>query len=115
MTEAVTIIPQGGLDANDDPVAAGSPFTVNGCLVAPGNTTVRFGADGNLDQVAFTVYVPTLKIKGASGWIPISTALTGKFNITVRGQTCLGRAQEWNEGGRGGVVILATADTGTTE
>lgn len=112
MTEAVIITPQSGLDAYDDPIAAGTPFTVNG-LVAPGDTTKKYGVDGNADNVAFTVYLP-LRIRRPSGWVRTATALTDNFTITVRGQTCLGRVREWNEGGRGGIEILATADTGVS-
>lgn len=112
MTEQVTITPQAGLDANDDPLPAATPFTVAG-LVAPGDSTTRPGADGDLDQIAFTVYLP-LKIKGTTGWTRTTTALTDNFTVTVRGQVCVGRAKEWDVNGRGGVVVLATADTGTT-
>lgn len=112
MTETVTITPQGGFDANNDPVADATPFTVTG-YVAPGNTTLKPGAEGDLDQVEFTVYLP-LKIKRSYRWVRTATALTDNFHITVRGQTCLGRAQEWDQCGRGGVVVLATADTGAT-
>lgn len=112
MTETVTITPQAGFDANDDPLPASTPFQVSG-RVAPGDTTMSPGAEGDLDQVEFTVYLP-LKIKLNGGWTYTSTALTDNFRITVRGQVCLGRAQEWNLHGRGGVVVLATADTGTT-
>ena len=110
MTETVTITPQAGVDANDDPLPAAAAFSVAG-YVAPGNTTVRFGVDGDLDQVQFTVYLP-LKIKLRGAWARTTTALTDNFTITVRDQVCVGRAQEWDQCGRGGVVILASANTG---
>ena len=112
MTETVTITPQAGVDDNDDPLPAASAFSVVG-YVAPGNSTVRYGADGDLDQVQFTVYLP-LKIKLRGAWARTMTALTDNFTITVRDQICTGRAQEWDQCGRGGVVILASANTGTT-
>lgn len=112
MTEIVTITPQTGIDANDDPVAGAEPFTVS-ALVAPGNTTVRPGADGQLDVVDFTAYLP-LRIKGAEGWVPTSTLLTDKFTITIRNQECVGRAREWNDNGRGGIEVLASVKTGAT-
>lgn len=112
MTETVTITPQAGVDDNSDPLPAEAPFTVTG-YVAPGNTTKTPGNEGNLDEVAFTVYLP-LKIKRRSSWVRTTTALTDNFTITVRGQVCVGRAQEWDQCGRGGVVVLATADTGTS-
>lgn len=112
MTEQVTITPQAGLDANDDPLPAGTPFTLYG-LVAPGNTSTMPGPDGDLDAVAFTVYLP-LRCKLAGSWVRTATALTEAFTITVRGNVCVGRAKEWDEGGRGGVEVLATAKTGAT-
>lgn len=112
MTEQVTITPQAALDANDDPLPAGDPFTVL-ALVAPGDTTQRPGADAQLDVVEFTAYLP-LRVKLAGGWTPTAAALTGNFHITIRGQVCVGRAREWNVGGRGGVEVLALAATGAT-
>lgn len=112
MSEEVVITPQAGLDAYDDLQAAGDPITVRG-LVAPGDTTTDPGADGSLDQVEFTVYLP-LRIKQDTGWVRTLTALTDNFTITVRGQDCVGRAKEWDESGRGGVEIVATAKTGAT-
>ncbi len=112
MTETVTITPQSGLDAYDDPQDAGESFTVQ-ALVAPGNTTLKYGVDGSLDTVAFTVYMP-LTIKLDDGWVSTATAMTDNFTITVRGQVCVGRVREWTLGGRGGVEVLATAATGST-
>ena len=112
MTEAVTITPQAGFDDNDDPLPASAPITLQ-ARVAPGNMTVQFGADGNLDQVDFTVYLP-LKVQRFGRWVATSGLLTDNFTITIRGQACTGRAQVWDENGRGGIVVLATADTGTT-
>lgn len=112
MSEAVTITPQTGMDEYDNPSPAGTPFTLH-ALVAPGDTTKKYGADGNDDRVQFTVYLP-LRLKISSRWVRTVTALTDNFLITVRGQTCLGRAKEWVEGSRGGVEVLASADTGTT-
>lgn len=112
MTEQVTITPQAGLDAYDNPLPAGTPFTLS-ALVAPGNTTVAPGADGDLDRVEFTVYLP-LKVKRFGVWVRTVTALTEAFTVTVRGQVCVGRAKEWEQAGRGGVEVLATAATGAT-
>lgn len=112
MTESVVITPRGGIDAYDDPLPAGNPFTVFG-LVAPGDTTTDPGADGSLDTATFTVYLP-LRIQTANGWTSTVSALTDNFTVTVRDQVCVGRAKEWNLGGRGGVEIIATALTGAT-
>lgn len=112
MSEQVTITPQAGLDANDDPLPAGTPFTLS-ALVAPTGTSVDLGPDGSRDSAAFTVYLP-LKVKLPSGWVRTATALTDNFTVTVRGQECVGRAREWDEGGRGGVEVLAIAETGAT-
>lgn len=112
MSETVTVTPQAGLDAYDDPLPAGDPFTVT-ALVAPGATTTDPGADGSLDSVEFTVYLP-LRIRRANAWVRTATALTDNFTITVRGQVCVGRAKEWEHGGRGGVEVVATAMTGAT-
>lgn len=110
--ETVIITPQGGLDANDDPLPAGTPFTLNG-LVAPSTTTIQPGADSDLDTVDFTVYLPLL-VERPSGWIRTVTALTGNFTVTVRGVVCVGRVREWDDSGFGGVEIVATGKSGAT-
>lgn len=112
MTESVTVTPQADMDAYDNPGTAGDPFTIQ-ALVAPGNTTLKYGVDGSLDTVAFTVYMP-LMIRQDDAWVSTAAALTDNFTITVRGQVCVGRVREWNLGGRGGIEVLATAATGST-
>lgn len=112
MTEIVTVIPQAGIDENDDPYPGGEPFSVR-ALVAPGNTTARPGADGQLDVIDFTAYLP-LRIKGGEGWVRTSTLLTDKFTIVIRDQECVGRAREWNDNGRGGIEVLASIKSGAT-
>ena len=112
MTETVTITPQGGLDANDDPIAAGTPFTL-AALVAADDSTIAPGADGSLDRIAYTVYLP-LKIKGRTGWITTISAMTSNFTITVRGNVCVGRVKEHRLNGVGGLEVKAIAQTGAT-
>lgn len=112
MTEKVTITPQAGLDANDDPITASAPFTLQG-LVAPGDTNIRYGADGDLDTVMFTVYLP-LKIKLRGTWVPTMTALTDNFTITIGDTVCVGRAKQWDLNGRGGVIVSAGSLSGAT-
>ncbi len=111
--EQVTVTPQGGVDAHDNPLPAGDPFNVP-ALVAPGNTAARPGADGDLEEADFTLYLP-LQIIDTAG-IPVRTveALTDEFTVTVRGQVCKGRAKEWDVDGRGGVEVLAVAASGAT-
>lgn len=112
MSETVTITPEVGIDANDDPLPGGTPFSLS-ALVAPGNTTVRPGADGQLDSVDFTAYLP-LRIRTDAGWVRTSSLLTANFTITIRDQVCVGRVREWNENGRGGIEVLATIKSGAT-
>ena len=112
MTETVTVTPQAKIDDNDNPVAASAPFTIE-ALIAPGNTTVRPGADGQLDTVDFTAYLP-LTIRKSTGWVRTSSLLTDKFTITIRDQVCVGRAREWNDNGRGGIEVLASVKSGAT-
>lgn len=112
MTEVVTITPQVGIDANDDPLPGGTPFDLP-ARVAPGNTTARPGADGQLDTVDFTAYLP-LRAKGSTGWVRTNTLLTEKFTITIREQVCVGRAREWNDNGRGYIEVLASIKSGAT-
>ncbi len=107
--EPVVITPQSGVDANGDPLPAGSPFTVSG-LVAPGNTAVRAGAAGDLDSVDFTVYLPLM-----IGTVRTAALLDGSFTVTVRGRVCVGRVKVWDGGAMGGgVEVLATARAGMT-
>lgn len=112
MTEAVVVTPLAGLDANDDPLPAGTPFTLRG-FVAPMGTTTEPGPDGDLDVVDYTVFLP-LKVKMPNGWVRTTVLLTDNFTITVRGQVCVGRAREWDESGRGGVEVLASVKSGAT-
>jgi hypothetical protein len=112
VSERVTITPQVGVDANDDPLPGGVPFDV-WALIAPGNTAVRYGADSQLDSVDFTAYLP-LRVRQPSGWVAVSSLLTDNFTITIRDQVCVGRAREWNENGRGGIEILASIRSGAT-
>jgi hypothetical protein len=100
------------MDAHDNPLPAGTPFAVD-ALVAPGNTAVEPGADGDLDTVSFTAYLP-LRVKRNGAWVRTVTVLTDNFTILVRGQVCVGRAKEWEQAGRGGVEVLAFAATGAT-
>lgn len=112
MTELVTITPNVGVDANDDPLPGGTPFTV-AALIAPDATGIRPGPDGQLDSVAFMAYLP-LRIRRPSGWVATSSLLTPNFTITIRGQVCVGRAREWNENGRGGIEVVASIKSGAT-
>ncbi|MGV0793023.1 hypothetical protein [Mycolicibacterium sp. XJ1819] len=113
MAETVTITPAGGRDSDGDPVADGAPFDVRAWEVAPGNTMERYGIGGDLDVVDFTVFLP-LRIRDtdAGGYVSTVSKLTEEFWITVRERQCRGRAQEWESGGRGGVVVLAHSATG---
>lgn len=110
MTEVVTVTPQAAIDENDDPLPAGEPFTVP-ALIAPGNTMFRPGADGQLDVIDFTAYLP-LMIQQDGAWVRTATLLTDKFTITIRDQVCVGRAKEWNDNGRGGIEVLASIKSG---
>ncbi|HQC78414.1 MAG TPA: hypothetical protein PLH92_17045 [Mycobacterium sp.] len=112
MSEAVVITPRSGIDANDDPLPAGDPVTLRG-LVAPGNTLIKPGADSDLDVVDFIVYLP-LMVSRPTGWVRTSTLLTENFTITIRDQVCVGRVKVWDENGRGGVEVLASAKSGAT-
>ena len=111
-TEPVTITPQSGLDEHDDPLPAGTPFTVN-ALVAPGNTTLRPGADAELDQADYTLYMP-LRVEVGGKWVQTAIVLTEEFTVTVRGRVCVGRVKDWDLSGRGGLEVLASSKTGGT-
>lgn len=118
MTEQVTITPLGGQNTDGDPLPDGTPFPLRG-LVTPGNTTRRPGESGDLDTADFTVYLPLRmrlesEVPGVWEWVSVGDLLTEDFRITVRGRECVGRAQVWEEGGRGGIAVLATSATGTS-
>lgn len=118
MTERVTITPLGGLNTNGDPRSDGTPFDLVAWEVAPGNTLLQYGIGGDLDTVEFTVFLP-LRIRAQVGadwlWQPVIDKLTDSFAVDVRGRHCIGRAQEWNSGGRGGLAILCHSATGKAE
>lgn len=112
MTEQVTITPVGGRNSDGDPTADGTPFTLTALEVAPGNTLLRYGIGGDLDTVEFTVFLPLRYRTAVDTYQPVAAALADDFTITVRNRVCKGRVQEWNSGGRGGVVVLAHSATG---
>lgn len=115
MSEPVVVTPQAGRDRKGDPLpAVGDPFTLHG-IVAPGNTTRSYGAGGDLEEADFTIFFPLRirrEVSGEWGWVSVAELLINDFTVTLRGKTCVGRIQDWNEGGRGGVVVLALAATG---
>lgn len=111
MPETVTITPLGGRDSDGDPVDNGEPFEVRALEVAPGNTLRRFGIGGDLDAVDFTVFLP-LRVRQDEGYVATVDRLPKDFSIRVRGRDCLGRAQVWDSGGRGGIAVLAHSATG---
>lgn len=113
MSEKVTITPLAGRrDSDGDAVGAGgTPFTLNG-LVAPGNTVERRGTGGETEKVDFTFLTQQPRVKIGVDFVPVETALTDNFDITIRGARCRGRLQKWSEGGLGGLVIVATSATG---
>lgn len=113
MTELVTITPDAGLDAKGNPTPGGTPLTLTPLEVAPGNTALAYGIGGDLDSVEFTVYLPLrARIGDPPAWTAVDEAATQNFSILVRGRYCRGRAQRWESGGRGGVVVLAHSATG---
>lgn len=116
MSEPVVITPSAGRDTSGDPVPAGDPFTLRG-RVAPGNTTRTYGAGGDLEEADFTIHFP-LRMRRESAtpgeweWVSVAELLPDDFTVFVRAKTCDGRVQVWDEGGRGGVVVLASGATG---
>lgn len=113
MSETVTVTPQSGTNSDGDPMPAGTPFDVVAMEIAPGNTLLRYGIGGDLDNVDFTAYLP-LRVKTAvdADYQTTVSALTDDFRILVRGRDCLGRVQEWNSSGQGGVVVLCHSARG---
>jgi hypothetical protein len=104
MSETVTVTPRSDRDDDGNPVANGSPVTLSARAIAPGNTTVRYTESGNVDNVAFTVF------------LRLGAAVKDGDLIKVRNQTCVARVQEWRSpwSNRGGVVVLAESVTGAS-
>ncbi|MDD7812621.1 hypothetical protein PP713_08640 [Mycobacterium sp. CSUR Q5927] len=116
MAETVTVTPRPGqLDANNDPLPAGEPITLTPLLIAPGNTVLKYGVGGDLDDVQFTVYLP-LQVRRGNNLVPIETLVADDDQITVRGRECMARVKVWRspQRGLGGAVVLARAATGAT-
>ncbi|MCV7358483.1 hypothetical protein [Mycolicibacterium fluoranthenivorans] len=113
MSELVTITPQAEPNTDGDPQPAGAPFDVMAMEIAPGNTVRRFGVGGDLDSVEFTVFLPLRRrIPDTQDYQATVEALTDNFRILVRDRDCAGRAQVWDAGGRGGVVVLCHSARG---
>jgi hypothetical protein len=104
MTETVTVTPRSDRDDDGNPVPNGSPVDLKARAIAPGNTTVRYTESGNVDNVAFTVF------------LHLGAAVKDGDLIRVRNQTCVARVQEWRSpwSNRGGVVVLAESFTGAS-
>jgi len=102
VTETVTVTPQSGYDTDGNPVGGGSPVEVSTLGIAPGNSELRYGTGGDLDDVQFTVY------------LELGSPITDDDQITVRGKKCRARVQEWRSPrtNRGGLVVLARSTTG---
>lgn len=114
MSEPVIITPKAGRDTSGDPLPAGEPFTLHG-RVAPGNTTRTYQAGGDLEEADFTIHFPgrvRVEVDGEWGWASVADLLPDDFTVELRGQVCDGRVQVWDEGGRGGVIVLASSATG---
>jgi hypothetical protein len=111
VTETVTITPDTGFDGKGNPKPGGTPFTVPALEIAPGNTQLAYGVGGDLDKVEFTVFLP-LRMREADGWVSVAEKATDNFSVEVRERFCRGRAQVWQSGGRGGVVVLCHSATG---
>ncbi|SKV43482.1 Uncharacterised protein [Mycobacteroides abscessus subsp. abscessus] len=45
-------------------------------------------------------------------WTATAAVLAKPFRIEVRDRKCLGRMQEWNSRGRGGIAVLCHSATG---
>lgn len=105
--ETVTVTPQAGLDDDGDPIAGGGPVAVEAITVAPGNTTLSYNDQGDLDSAEFTVY------------LPLGSPVSDDDLITVRGKTCRARVQEWRDPWPGevsldGMVVLCKSVTGVS-
>lgn len=102
MTETVVVTPRFDRDDDGNPVANGSPVTLQAFAVAPGNTTITYTHAGDVDDIAFTVFFQT----------PV--AINDGDLIVVRGKPCNARIQLWENPYRphGGFVVLAESTTG---
>ena len=118
MTEVVTITPDTGFDGKGNPKPGGTPFDITALEVAPGATQLAFSAGGDLDSVEFTVFLPLrarlprLDNPVLTEWASVAARCTENFSVKVRDRFCRGRAQVWDSGGRGGVVVLCESATG---
>ena len=103
MAETVTVIAgSGGYDSDGNPLPAGAPVEIRTLGVAPGNTMLKLGVGGDLDDVQYTVYMP------------LGSPVNNDDTIMVRGKACRARVSEWVSPwtARGGMAVLARAVTG---
>lgn len=102
MTETVTVTPSGGdsYDSDGNPIAGGDPIALEALEIAPGNSLLSFGIGGDLDDVAFTVY------------LELGTPIVDDDTIEVRGKQCRARVGLWDSTGLGGLAVLARSVTG---
>lgn len=115
MSETVTITPGGTeLNADGDPVTAGSPIELTAMEIAPGNVLIRWGVGGDLTDVNYTVFLPLRVRTDPDTWAETSTLVHTGDEIEVRGDRCTALVQLWSSqrGRRGGLAVLARSRTG---
>ena len=113
--QTVTVTPRFPNDTNGDPVADGDPIELTPLEIAPGNTVLRYGFGGDLDDVEFTVFFPLLVWRGAGeGYVHADELIKDGYGISVGDRNCTARVQKWQSqrSGRGGLVVLAHSATG---
>jgi hypothetical protein len=104
MSESVVVTPRFERDDDGNPVADGTPVTLEAFAVAPGNSTITYTDAGDVDNVAFTVFFQA----------PV--AVKDGDLITVREKDCNARIQLWENPyhPHGGFVVLAESITGAS-
>lgn len=114
-TETVTVTPHFGMNDDGDPVPPGSPVVLTPLVVAPGNTSLIFGRDGDQDIVEFTVYFGlTSHRPDTNTWVATTDVIADNYGINVRDRDCLTRVRVWRSprSSLGGVEVLCRSATG---
>ncbi|ORA23404.1 hypothetical protein [Mycobacterium aquaticum] len=115
MTETVTVTPLFGMDAGSNPLPAGVPVVLTPLVVAPGNTALSFGEDGEQDTVEFTVYFGLTAYRpDTDAWVQTTDVVKDDYGIRVRDRDCLARVRVWQRPRTepSGVEVLCRSTTG---
>lgn len=118
MSETITVAPPVKYDTDSKRIVDNTdPIELVPLEVEPGNSVLKYGIGGDLDDVEFTVYLPLKQRRQVDDefvWVDTTTLVVDDSVIVVRGRTCRARVHVWKSqrSRRGGIAVLCQSATG---